>query len=238
MKRNTVKGFLALILVFILMFTTVYTSYAETLQDNIEAWIEGAVNDYNSAETEEEKASIQDRLSAFLEENGLEDIDLSGITDSDIGNIVSGFTDGSAFGDLFGLASDAWSSGMAMIQDVFNKGAGTADGSNTATTKPSVTSPNIIVADTTKAEASTQAVGIVVPPSTTKAPAEITTYDVGATTAPAPVGSGVTTTVPVTNPVVSDSGASASSVAVFAVLALATLAVIVAIVVFFVLKYK
>lgn len=237
MKRNAVKSFSAVILVLILMFTTTCTSYAETLQDNIEAWINGIVDDYNSAETEEEKASLQEQLNAFLEKNGLDDVDLSGITDSDIGNIVSGFTDGSAFGDLFGLASDAWSSGIAMIQDVFNKGSGTSDGSNTATTNPKVTSPNVIIADTTKAEASTQAVGIGIT-NTTTAPAEITTYDVGATTAPAPVGPGVTTTVAATNAVVADDGVPASSVVVFAVLALATLAVIIAIVVFFVLKHK
>lgn len=237
MKRNTVKSFFAVILVFILMLTTMYTSYAKTIQDDVESWLNGVVEEYNSAESEEEQQAAQDKLSDFLEQSGLEDMDLSTLTETDIGQIITGVTDGSAIGDLFGLASDAWESGMAMIQDVFNKGSGTSDGSNTATTNPKVTSPNVIIADTTKAEASTQAVGIVVT-NTTTAPAEITTYDVGATTAPAPVGSGITTTVPVTNPVVADSSVPVASVAVFAVLAVVTLGVIVAIVVFFVIKRK
>ena len=95
---------------------------------------------------------------------------------------------------------------------------------------------NQIIADVTKNEASTQAVGIVI--QSTTAAAEITTYDVGATTAPAPVGPGITTTMPATNPVVADQGVATSSVAVFAVLAAATLGVIIAIVVFFVIKRK
>lgn len=237
MRRNTVKGFFAFILVLMLMFSTICTSYAETVQDEVEAWLNGLVNDYNSADTKEEQDAAQDELSDFLEQSGLADMDLGSLTETDIGQIVTGVTDGTAISGLFGLASDAWQSGIAMIQDVFNKGSGTSDGSNTATTNPKVTSPNVIIADTTKAEASTQAVGIVIT-STTSAPAEITTYNVGATTAPAPVGSGVTTTMPVTNPSVSDSSVPVSSVAVFAVLAAVTLGVIVAIVVFFVIKRK
>lgn len=239
MKRNAIKSFSAVILVLILLFTSMCTCYAETVQDNVEAWLNGLVEDYNSAETEEEQASLQEQLDSFLQENGLEDLDLSSITDSDIGKIVSGFSDGSAIGDLWSLASDAWSSGISMIQDVFNKGLGTSDGSNTATTKEAETSPNIIVADTTTAEATTKAVGISISTSvTTTAVAETTTYDVGATTAPNLIGSGVTTTEPVSNPVIADEGVPASSVIVLVVLSVATLAVIVAIVIFFVLKRK
>lgn len=237
MKKNTVKGLAAVVFALILMFTTMCTTYAETVQDDVEKWLNGLVSDYESAETEEEKASLQEQLSDFLTQSGLDNYDLGALTESDIGQIVIGVTDGSALSGLFGLASDAWSSGMAMIQDVFNKGAGTSDGANTATTKKnSVTSPNQIIADVTKNEASTQAVGIVI--QSTTAAAEITTYDVGATTAPAPVGPGITTTMPATNPVVADEGVATSSVAVFAVLAAATLGVIIAIVVFFVIKRK
>ncbi len=221
----------------ILSFTSMCTCYAETVQDNVEAWLNGLVDDYNSAESEEEQASLQEQLDTFLKENGLEDVDLSSITDTDIGKIVSGITDGSAIGDLWSLASDAWSSGISMIQDVFNKGLGTSDGSNTATTKEAETSPIVIVADTTTAEATTKAVGISISTSTT-APAETTTYDVGATTAPDLIGSGVTTTEPATNAAVTDDGVPASSVIVLVVLSVATLAVIVAIVIFFVLKRK
>lgn len=236
MKKNTVKGIAAVIFVLVLMFTTMFTTYAETVQDDVENWLNGLVSDYESAETEEEKASLQEQLSDFLAQSGLDNMDLGALTETDIGQIVGGVTDGSALSGLFGLASDAFSSGMAMIQDVFNKGAGTSDGSNTATTNAKVTSPNQIIADTTKTQPSTQAVGIAIPESTR--PAEITTYDVGATTAPAPVGSGITTTMPATNPVVADEGVATSSVAVFAVLAAATLGVIIAIMVFFVLKRK
>ena len=240
MKRNAVKNFSAVILALILMFSTMCTCFAETVQDNVEAWLEGLVEEYNSADTEEEQASVQERLDSFLEENGLEDIDLSSITDSDIGQIVSDITiGGSALDDFFSLASDAWSSGVAMIQDVSSKGLGTSDGSNTATTKaPAETSPNVIVADTTKAEASTQAVGV--PSISTQATTtqEPTTYDVGATTAPNLIGSGVTTTEPMSSALIADEGIPTTSVIVLVVLCVATLAVIVAIVVFFVLKRK
>lgn len=247
MKRNAVKSFSAVILVIILIFSAMCTCFAETIQDNVEAWLEGLVDEYESAETDEERASIQEQLNSFVEENGLEDIDLSGLSDTDIGQIVGDITGGgSAIDDFMGLASDAWSSGIAMIQDVFSKGLGTSDGSNTATTNASQTSPNVIVAEPTTAEASTKAVGISIStvPTTVAAPttvnsAEVTTYNVGETTAANLIGSGVTTTELTTaGSVVSDDGVPASSVVVLVVLSVATLAVIVAIVVFFVLKRK
>lgn len=241
MKRNAVKSFSTVVLVLILIFSTMCTSFAETIQDNVEAWLDQIVNDYNNADTEEEKASIQERLNAFLEESGLDEVDLGSLADTDIGQIVGDITSGSgAMDDFFSLASDAWSSGIAMIKDVFNKGLGTSDGSNTATTKPSsnVTSPNIIIADTNKDETTTKAVGVpsITPAETTTQ--ETTTYNVGSTTAPNLIGSGVVATEPVSSANIADAGIPVTSIIVLVVLTVATLAVIIAIVVFFVLKRK
>ena len=54
MKKNTVKGLAAVVFALILMFTTMCTTYAETVQDDVEKWLNGLVSDYESAETEEE----------------------------------------------------------------------------------------------------------------------------------------------------------------------------------------
>lgn len=253
MKRNTLRNISAVVLAFILLFTLPISTFAETVQDRVENYLNGVVEDYESAETEEEQASIQEQLSAWLAENGFEDIDLSTITDTDIGQIVSGLVgDSSVMDSLSGvgsLISDAFSSGLDMIMDAVGGGLGTSDGSNTATTEKA-TSPNVIIADNTTAEASTQAVGvpnIQMPTNATsnttptQAPTEnATTYNVGTATSPDIVGAGVTTTEPSAgdniNSVVEDS--SGSTVAVLIVLSASTLVVIIAMIVFFIMKRK
>ncbi len=245
MNRHSLKIFFALLLVFMLMLGSTVASYAETVQDSVEAWINGLVDEYKEAETPEERESLQEQLDKFLKENNIdtENIDLGSLNDTDIGKIIKDMMgDGSAFGDFFSLASDAWKSGIAMIQDAFNKGTGTSDGSNTATTKPSVTSPNVIIADEKKPESTTQAVGIQIAPPTTSTPvtvpAETTTYNIGETTAPDIIGSGVTTTAPAPSANVTDNSMPASSIAVLIILTAATLAIITAIVIFFARKHN
>lgn len=252
MKRNIYKVLFSAVLVLMLIFSTVSTAFAETVQDRLENYLNGAVDDYESAETEEEQDSIQEQLDAWLAENGFDSIDLGAITDTDIGSIVSGLMGGGgssifdsitgAFGDLGGLISDAFNSGIGMITDVIGGGPGTSDGSNTATTEP-VTSPNIIIADdTTKPESSTHAVGVpniqapTTQTATTTEPvaSEVTTYNVGTNVQGNIISSGVTTTAPTTDSVVEDDDSSA--VTLLIVLSATTIAIIVGIVVFFLNK--
>lgn len=252
MKRNTVKNISAIVLAIILMCTLTVSSFAETIQDQVENWLSGAVEEYETAESSEEQAAIQDEVSAWLSENGFGDIDLSSITDTDIGGVVSSLMgDSSIMDSLSGIGSsiaDTFNSALDQVMDAVSGGLGTSDGSNTATTEK-VTSPNVIIADTT-AESSTSAVGIAdvqvsatVPstqaatePSTEAA----TTYNVGSATSADIVGSGVTTTIAnSSNEVSADvSDDSGSTVAVLIVLSVSTLVVIIAMVVFFILKRK
>ncbi len=252
MKKNTVKNISAVVLAIILMCTLTVSSFAETIQDQVENWLNGAVEEYETAESAEEQAAIQDEVSAWLAENGFGDIDLSTITDTDIGGIVAGLTgDSSIMDSLSGIGSsiaDTFNSALDQVMDAISGGLGTSDGSNTATTEPA-TSPNVIIADTT-AESSTSAVGITnvqvsaTVPSTqsaTEPSTEVaTTYNINSATSADIVGSGVTTTTPnnsnEVDAVVSDD--SVPTVAVLIVLSVSTIVVIVAMVVFFILKRK
>lgn len=236
MKRTEGKRISAVLLAIVLLFVLSCNAFAETIQDKIESGLEELLEKYNSSDSETQQ-SLQERFNAFLEENGLDDMDLSKLTETDIGKIISDFGDNLALEDFFALAQDAWASGSAMIQDVLNGGLGTSDGSNTATTKESVTSPNVIIAGTAPASSSVN-VGIPAAASTT-VQSEPTTYDVGQTTAANIVGAGVTVGETAPQAVIEDDSAmSTSAIVVLAVLSVATLAVIVAIVIFFVLKRK
>lgn len=252
MKRSVLKSLSAVIIVLILMFSSVSTAFAETIQDKLENYLNGAVEEYETAESEEEQEAVQDQLDSWLTENGLDSIDLGAIAQTDIGSIVSGLIGGDSGGGSIldslsgvgGLITDAFNSGLGMIMDVVGGGFGTADGSNTATTVPA-TSPNIIIADDTTKENATQAVGVpnVQAPATQVAPtteptnSEVTTYVVGSSVSGDLIGSGVTTTVAAdTNSVVTDDNNSA--VTVLVILSVSTLLIIVTMVVFFLMKRK
>lgn len=237
MKNTAGKKISAVLLVLMLFVSLACNAFAETIQDRLERELNELVDQYNSADADTQQ-SLEERFDQFLKENNLDDMDLGSLTDTDIGKIISDLGNNLALEDLIGLMQDAWSSGSAMIQDVLNGGLGTADGSNTATTKEPATSPNVIIAGTAPATQN-GAVGIpqTVAQNNTTA-AEATTYDVGATTAASIVGPGLTTAEPVSIADISATGMSTSSIIVLVVLSVATVAVIVAIVIFFVLKRK
>lgn len=234
MKKAAVKKLSAVLLSIIIMFTLAVNTYAETVQDRLERQLQELLEKYQSSDSESQ-ASIQERFNAFLEENGLSDIDLSDLQNSDIAGIIAGLGDNFSMDRFSGLAGDAWNSALAMIQDAFGGGNGTSDGKNTAnTTSPQYTSPNVIVS-ATSAVSDTQAAGIpstVIPPVSSE---QIT----NPTTVPNIVGAGITTAEPAVNDnIINDSGINSSSVIVLTVLSVSTVAVIIAIVVFFVLKRR
>lgn len=232
MKKTAVKRISAVVFTIIMLFAVSLNAYAETWQDRIEQSVKDFSGDYNSADPDTQ-ASIQESFDKFLAENGLESIDLGSLSETDIGQIFSGIGDNLSIDSFFGLAGDAFSSGMNMIQDAIGSGSGTSDGSATATTKPAtITSPNIIIANPAP-ESSTVAVGV--PEQNMPVTNAPTTYKVESTTAPNILGAGVTTTAP---PVAVEDSASSSSMAVLIALSVSTVAVIVAIVIFFVLKKK
>lgn len=235
MKRTAAKKFSAVILAVIIIFSFSVSAFAETIQDRIERQLQELVDKYQSAEPETQE-SIQERFNKFLEENGLDDIDLSKIQDTDIAKIIEGLGDNLSLDQFFGLAQDAWNSGLAMIQDVFNGGNGTSDGSNTAnpnSNNSQYNSPNVIVpaATTTNSGAAGNPTTII-PPVT----AENNTQT---TTVPNIIGAGITVAEPASQSVITDdSGLKSSSVVVFVVLSVSTIAVLAAIIVFFVLKRR
>lgn len=232
MKKAAVKRIYAVVLTIIMLFAVSLNAYAETWQDRIEQSIKDFSGDYNSADPDSQ-SSIQESFDKFLAENGLESIDLGSLSETDIGQIISGIGDNLSIDSFLGLAGDAFSSGMNMIQDAIGSGSGTSDGSSTATTKPAtITSPNIIIANPAP-ESSTVAVGV--PEQNMPVTNAPTTYKVESTTAPNILGAGVTTTAP---PVAVEDSSSSSSMAVLIALSVSTVAVIVAIVIFFVLKKK
>lgn len=236
MKKTAVKSIFAVFTVLLMLFVLSCGAFAETIQDSIERRLNELVDEYNSTDDEEVRESISEQFNTFIEQFGLEDVDLDALTETDIGKIISDLGDNLALDDFLKLAQDAWSSGTAMIQDVIGNGLGTADGSDTATTKEPVTSPNVIIAQTAPAD-NTIAVGIVtteIPPVTE----ETAAYNASVAEGNNMVGAGITTAEPVSLDVADDSGMSAASIAVLIVLAVATIAVIVAIVIFFILKKK
>ncbi len=233
MKNAAVKKISAVLLALVMLFALQFNAYAETIQDSLEKRLQDLIEQYNSADGDTQ-TGLQQQFNDLVKQFGLDEIDLSSITESDIGEIIGNLGNNLAIDNFLGLAEEAWASGSAMIKDVFSKGDGTSDGSNTATTKPFTGSPNVIIAET-KPAGSTNAVGVpngVVPSST---PA---TYNPGSTTAPNIVGAGVTTAGTTAAPIVVDDQMGTSTVVVLVVLSVATIAVIVAIVIFFVLKKK
>lgn len=233
MKKTALKSIFALFTVVVLFFVCTVNTFAETISDRLENSLNDLVDRYQNADSEEQK-SIEERFNEFITKYGLDQVDLSSITESDIGQIVAGIGDSSSLDDIKKLAEDAFSSGLAMIQDALGGGLGTADGSNTA--KEPATSPNVIVAGTAPATPNQIAVGVPennIPPVTQ----EPTTYDVGNQVENNMVGAAVKPSEPV-SVTIENSGMGTSSVIVLVVLAVATLAVIAAIVVFFVKKRK
>ncbi len=231
MKNAAVKKIAAVVFVLVLLFAFQCNAFAETIQDSLEQKFEDLLNNYNSADSESQE-SFQDTFSSIVEQFGLGDIDLGSLTETDIGQIIGDLGNNLAMDSLLDLAEEAWASGSAMVQDVFDKGLGTSDGSNTATTKPSAGgSPNIIIAETSP-QGSTNAVGV---PNVTN-PA---TYNSAETAAPDNiVGAGVTTAGTTVANAQIDDQMGGSTVAVLVVLSVSTVAVIVALVIFFVLKKK
>lgn len=234
MKKTAVKKISAVVMTLIMIFTVSFSAFAETWQDSIEQQLKDFSDQFNSADPDSQ-VSIQESFDKFLEENGLEKIDLGSLSETDIGQIVTGIGDNLSIDSFLGLAGDAFSSGLAMIQDAIGKGTGTADGSGTATTKPAVTSPNIIVADPAP-ESSTVAVGV--PEQNMPVTSTPTTYKVESTTAANLVGAGVTSSGTTAPQVSVEDTVSTSSMAVLIALSVSTVAVLVAIVIFFVLKKK
>lgn len=234
MKKTAVKRFSAVLIAFVMVFVLSFNAFAETWQDRIEQQLGDLSEQFENADPDTQ-ASLQDSFNDFLAEYGLDEIDLGSLSETDIGQIVTGIGDNLALDSFFGLASDAFSSGYAMIEDFINSGLGTSDGSNTATTKPAVTSPNVIIA-TPAPESSTVAVGV--PEQNMPVTNTPTTYNVGETTAANLVGAGVTTAGTTAPAVAIDDTMSTSSIAVLVVLSVSTVAVIVAIVIFFILKKK
>lgn len=233
MKKTAVKRFSAVVLTIIMLFAVSFNAFAETWQDRIEQSIKDFQNGYNSADPDSQQ-SAQEAFDKFLAENGLESIDLGSLSDTDIGQIISGVGDNLSIDSFLGLAGDAFSSGMSMIEDAIGGGLGTSDGSSTATTKPAtVTSPNVIIAKPAP-ESSTVAVGV--PQQNMPVTSTPTTYKVESTTAPNIVGAGVTST---TAPQLAvEDSMSSSSMAVLIALSVSTVAVLIAIIIFFVLKKK
>lgn len=232
MKKTAVKKISAVVLTILMMFAVSFNAFAETWQDRLEQGLNDFSDDYNSADSESQE-EMQDSFNKFLKDFGLDEVDLGSLSETDIGQIITGIGDNLALDSFLGLAGDAFSSGMAMLEDVFNKGSGTSDGSNTA--KPPVTSPNIIIADPVP-ESSTVAVGVPQQnmPSTNTRP----TYSTEPTTAGNLVGAGVTTPGTTAPQVVVDDSMNTSSMAVLIVMSVSTVAVIMALVIFFILKKK
>lgn len=240
MKTTAVKRISAVLLITVFLFVFSSAACAETFQDRIENQLNDLADQYESAD-DDTRAELENSFDEILGQFGLGDFDLGSLTDADIGSIMDGLDD-SPLGDAFGIVTDAFSSGIAMIQDAVNGGLGTSDGSNTATTKPSAGgSPNVIET-VPQTQAPTSAVGIpsvnVTVPQAQPSTSEATTYDVGTTAPQDMVGAELTTAANVNLDNVTDSGMDTSSVAVLVVLSFSTLAVIVAIVIFFVLKKK
>ncbi len=232
MKKAAVKKISAVVLAILMMFVVSFNVFAETWQDRLEQGLNDFSDDYNSADSESQE-EMQDSFNQFLKDFGLDEVDLGSLSETDIGQIITGIGDNLALDSFLGLAGDAFSSGMAMLEDVFNKGSGTSDGSNTA--KPPVTSPNIIIADPVP-ESSNVAVGVPQQnmPSTNTPP----TYSTEPTTAGNLVGAGVTTPGTTAPQVVVDDSMNTSSMAVLIVMSVSTVAVIMALVIFFILKKK
>ena len=240
MKMTAVKKLSAVLLSFIMMFVFATNVFAETVQDRIENSLGNASEQFESS-TPEEQETMQDAFSSLLENAGLADIDLGSLAGADLGSIVGGIGDTLALDNVMGLFTDAFSSGVAMIEDAIGGGLGTSDGSNTATTNKPVAggSPNTIIANTNP-PSSTVAVGVPedkLPStnvSTTNAP---TTYEPGTTTSANMVGVGITTGT--TAPAVEiDGEMSTSKLAVVIILSMSTIVVIMAIVIFFVMRRK
>lgn len=233
MKKNTVKNILAVLIAVTVLITLNINTFAETISDKLEKRLNDLVNEYVNADPDEQQ-SIEERFNAFLSKYGLDEMDLSSITETDIGQIIADIGGGS-FDDIKKLASDAFSSGLSMIQDALGGGLGTSNGSNTV--KDPVTSPNVIIAQTSPSNQNSNAVGVPannIPPVTQEA----ATYDVGNQVSDNNmVGAVVTQPEPVSVSL-EDSGMGTASVVVLVVLAVATLAVLVAIVIFFVNKRK
>ncbi len=232
MKKTAVKKISAVVLTMLMMFVVSFNAFAETWQDRLEQGLNDFSDNYNSADSESQQ-DMQDSFNQFLKDFGLDEVDLGSLSETDIGQIITGIGDNLALDSFLGLAGDAFESGMAMIEDVFNKGSGTSDGSNTA--KPPVTSPNIIIADPVP-ESSNVAVGVPQQnmPSTNTPP----TYSTEPTTAGNLVGAGVTTPGTTAPQVVIDDSMNTSSMAVLIVMSVSTVAVIMALVIFFILKKK
>lgn len=240
MKLTAVKKISAVLLTFVMMFALASNAFAETIQDRLEQELSDISDEYESADSETQD-SLQNQFSSLLEGAGLGDINLGSLADADIGAIIGSLGDNLALDSVVSLFTDAFSSGVSMIQDAIGGGLGTSDGSNTATTKPSAGgSPNTIIAHTNPVS-STVAVGL--PESnmpTTNMPVTNapTTYNPGTTTAANLVGAGVTTAGTTAPAVTIDDTMSTSTIAVLVVLSISTVAVIVAIVIFFVMKKK
>lgn len=236
MKKNAVKSIFAVFMAVALLFACAVNTFAETVGDQIEDRLNDLLNQYENSDDPAEQKSIEERFNEFLTKYGLDSVDLDKITETDIGKIIGDLGSQLALDDLKKLADEAFQSGYSMIKDALANGFGTADGSNTATTKPAVTSPNVIVANTAPAN-NNGAVGI---PETNNIPPvtqESSTYNVGEPVNGNMVGAAVTNPAP--TPVeIEDSGMSTTSVIVLVVLGVATLAVIVAIVIFFIKKHK
>lgn len=235
MKRTAVKKISAVVMIIFLLIASSFNSFAATWQDRLEQQLGDLSDEYESADPEEQE-QMQNQFDDLLSSFGLDEMDLGSLSETDIGQIITGIGDNLALDSFMGLASDAFSSGIAMIGDVVGGGLGTSDGSNTATTTPTITSPNNIIANPSP-ESSTVAVGV--PEQNMPVTNAPTTYNTEPTTAGNLVGAGVTTTVPnTTAPQVVTDDMSSSSMGVLVALSVSTVAVLIAIVIFFVLKKK
>ena len=235
MKRTAVKKISAVVMIIFLLVASSFNSFAATWQDRLEQQLGDLSDEYESADPEEQE-QMQNQFDDLLGSFGLDEMDLGSLSETDIGQIITGIGDNLALDSFMGLASDAFSSGIAMIGDVVGGGLGTSDGSNTATTTPTITSPNNIIANPSP-ESSTVAVGV--PEQNMPVTNAPTTYNTEPTTAGNLVGAGVTTTVPnTTAPQVVTDDMSSSSMGVLVALSVSTVAVLIAIVIFFVLKKK
>lgn len=236
MKRTAVKRISAVVIAIFLLIVSSFNAFAETWQDRLEQQLGDLSDEYESAEPEDQE-EMQNQFDDLLGSFGLDEMDLGSLSETDIGQIITGIGDNLALDSFMGLASDAFSSGIAMIGDVVGGGLGTSDGSNTATTTPNVTSPNNIIIANPSPESSTVAVGV--PEQNMPVTNAPTTYNTEPTTAGNLVGAGVTTTVPnTTAPQVVTDDMSSSSMGVLVALSVSTVAVLIAIVIFFVLKKK
>lgn len=241
MKMTAVKKLSAVLLCFIMMFVMGTNAFAETVQDRIEQSLGNASEQFESA-TPEEQEEMQDAFSSLLQDSGLADIDLGSLAGADLGSVIGGLGDTLALDSVMGLFTDAFSSGVAMIEDAIGGGLGTSDGSNTATTQKQPVaggSPNTIIANTNP-PSSTVAVGVPedkLPTTVVSTTSEPTTYAPGTTTSANMVGVGITTGT--TAPAVAiDDAMSTSKLAIVLVLSMSTIVVILSIVIFFVMRRK